>query len=63
MKLGEYQEVVVFYTDKIEQIPDWAQKPELQAAFRSIKEIMGSTGIEKQIVLDLSSKGWEVKGD
>ncbi len=63
MKFCEYQEAVVFYTDKLEQVPDWAKKPEMQAAFPAVKQTLDSAGVEQQIVLDLSSKGWEVKGD
>lgn len=63
MKLGDYQEASVTYTYKIDQLADWAKKPELQAAFGAVKVIIDSAGTkEAKHGIKLTSQGWEARG-
>ena len=63
MKFGDYQEARVTYTYKIDQLADWAKKPELQAAFSAVKTIVNDAGTkEDKHTVKLTSQGWEAKG-
>lgn len=63
MKLGEYQEVVITYTYKINSLAEWAKKPEVQAAFPFVKSILDGAGRkESRHAIKLTSQGWEAKG-
>lgn len=63
MKLGDYQEAGLTYTYKVEHTADWANKPEVQAAFPAIKNILDGAG-KNQLThgVKLTSQGWEAKG-
>lgn len=62
MKLGEYQEVAVFSTYKVENLADWAKAPEMQTAIPAIKTVINGSGKTViRLVLKLTSEGWEVK--
>jgi hypothetical protein len=63
LKLGDYQEASVTYTYKIDQLADWAKKPEFQAAFIGAKEMINAAGSkESRHGVKLTSAGWEAKG-
>jgi hypothetical protein len=63
MKLGDYQEAGVTYTYKINNLADWAKKPEVQAAFPSVKSILDGAGKrEEKHAVKLTSQGWEATG-
>lgn len=63
MKLGDYQEVGVTYTYKINDVADWAKAPGIQAAFPQIKRVLDGAGKdESRHALKLTSEGWEAKG-
>lgn len=63
-KLGNLQEVSVTYTSKINNIADWAKKPEIQATFFSdLKYVLENVDREAVRKLRLTSKGWEVVDD
>lgn len=60
MSLGEYQEVQVFYTYELEDVADWARKPEIQKAFSEVKSTLEGEGRkEEPLILHLTSEGWE----
>ena len=59
--LGDYQAAFVYYTVKTSGVADWARAPAVIAAFPAIAPIVnGEPAKERQIVLDLSSDGWDV---
>ncbi|WP_434779045.1 hypothetical protein [Neisseria sp. Ec49-e6-T10] len=63
IKLGDYQEVGITYTYKINNIADWAKKPEIQAAFPEVKNIIDNeSSREIKHGIKLTSQGWEAKG-
>ena len=63
MKLGEYQEAGVTYTYKVNNAADWTRKPEIQAAFPVVKNILdGASSKESRHGIKLTSQGWEAKG-
>ncbi|MDB6062330.1 MAG: hypothetical protein JWM78_2433 [Verrucomicrobiaceae bacterium] len=63
MKFGDYQEANVKYLYKIDGLADWAKKPELQSAFPYIAQTIDAAGKnEQQLVVKLTSLGWEAKG-
>lgn len=63
MRLGDYQEVGVTYTYKINDVADWAKAPGIQAAFPQIKRALDGAGKdESRHALKLTSEGWEAKG-
>lgn len=63
MKLGDYQEARVTYTYRISDLADWAKKPELQAAFGSLKVLIAGAGSNQdKHGLKLTSQGWEARG-
>ncbi len=63
IKLGDYQEVSVTYLYKIDNLADWANKPEIQKAFPEVKNIIDGANVkESKHTLKLTSKGWEAKG-
>lgn len=60
VKFGEYQAANVTYTYKVENIAEWAKKPEIQAAFPSVKSTLDGMGTkELQHGVKLTSVGWE----
>jgi hypothetical protein len=59
--LGDYKAAFVYYTVKTSGIADWARAPAVIAAFPAVASIVnGEPAKERQIVLDLSSDGWDV---
>lgn len=61
IKLGDYQEALVVYTYKIEGLASWASRPDIQAAYPSVKRYLDGVGKEeKRIKVKLTSEGWEV---
>lgn len=63
MKLGEYQEAGVTYTYKVNNAAEWTKKPEIQAAFPIVKNILdGAISKESRHGIKLTSQGWEAKG-
>lgn len=63
IKLGDYQEANVIYTYRVEQLADWAKRPEIQAAFKVIKVILDGASKEKdEHAVKLTSQGWEALG-
>ncbi|WP_281982748.1 hypothetical protein [Azonexus hydrophilus] len=63
MKLGDYQEAGITYTYKVNNLADWAKKPEVQAAFPVVKSILDGVGNkESKHAVKLTSQGWEAKG-
>jgi hypothetical protein len=63
MKFGDYQEAGITYTYKVNNLADWAKKPEVQAAFPVVKSILDGVGSkESKHAVKLTSQGWEAKG-
>jgi hypothetical protein len=63
MKFGDYQEANVKYLYSIEGLAPWTKKPEFQAAFPYIGQIIdGAEKKEQQGGVKLTSLGWEPKG-
>lgn len=63
MKFGDYQEARITYTYKVNNLADWAKKPEVQAAFPAVKIILDGVGSkESKHTIKLTSQGWEAKG-
>jgi hypothetical protein len=63
MKLGDYQEANVKYLYKIDDLAEWAKKPEFLAAFPYVGQITEDAGKkEQQHGVKLTSVGWEAKG-
>ena len=63
MKFGDYQEAGITYIYKINTPADWAKKPEVQAAFPYVKNILDGAGTkESKHAVKLTSQGWEAKG-
>lgn len=63
IKLGDYQEARVTYTYKIIDLADWARRPELQAAYVSVKRLIDGAGTyQDKHGLKLTSQGWEARG-
>lgn len=62
MKFGDYQEAIVLYTYKIDNLAPWATLPEIQEAFPAEKRWVQGVGVsEMREALKLTSNGWEVK--
>ena len=63
MKFGDYQEAGITYTYKVNNLADWAKKPDVQAAFPFVKSILDGAGSkESKHAIKLTSQGWEAKG-
>ena len=63
MKLGDYQEAGITYMYKVNNTADWAKKPEVQATFPVVKNILdGASAKELKHAVKLTSQGWEAKG-
>lgn len=63
MKLGDYQEALVKYHYRVENLAAWAKSEEVQAAFPELKERIAAAGTAPQShVVQLTSVGWEVRG-
>jgi hypothetical protein len=63
MKFGDYQEANVKYLYKIDGLADWTNKPEIQAAFPIVAQIVNEAGEKEQALgVKLTSVGWEPKG-
>ena len=61
MENGKYQEAIVIYRYKIENLADWAKKPEVQTAFPDVGNIIaGNQKNELRKKVKLTSEGWEV---
>ncbi|MGB6875424.1 MAG: hypothetical protein WBD87_05265 [Candidatus Acidiferrales bacterium] len=62
MELGDYKEVTVFYTYKIEHLASWMMNPDVQRAFPgAVLAIDGAGKMMLDDVLVLTSEGWESK--
>lgn len=60
---SRYQEAGITYTYKVNNLADWAKKPEVQAAFPVVKGILDGVGNkESKHAVKLTSQGWEAKG-
>lgn len=60
MKSGDYQQAMLYYTHKVENVAEWAKKPGVHAAYPRIKlEIDNAGKHEKRRAVKLSSAGWE----
>jgi len=61
MKFGDYQTASVTHSIKIDNVADWAKRPDVQAAFPEVKNLIGEEGKKtyKRTALKLTSKGWE----
>lgn len=63
IKFGDYQEVKVFYTYKINNAAPWATNPDIQSAFPHVKATMdGEKKDNSKHGLKLTSLGWEANG-
>lgn len=63
MKLGDYQEARVTYTYKVDNVAEWARRPDIQAAFPAVKLILeGSGSNQAKHLVKLTSQGWEAAG-
>lgn len=59
--LKDHQVVTVKLLYKIEDLADWAKKPEIQTAFPETKELIESAGKKEfPLKLKLTNIGWEV---
>lgn len=63
MKFGDYQEARVSYTYKLEDVADWARRPELQSAFPGVGRTLDGAGHrEARHTISLTSEGWRARG-
>lgn len=63
MKFGDYQEAGITYNYKVNNLADWAKKPEVQAAFPFVKSVLDGAGSkESKHAIKLTSQAWEAKG-
>lgn len=63
MKLGDYQEASVTYLYKVNNVAEWAKRPDVQASFPVVKSILDAAGIKPaKHPIKLTSEGWEAKG-
>jgi hypothetical protein len=60
-KTGEYQgSITVAYTYRLDNVADWAKRPDIQAAFPRIKQALDGAGTQEQWQqMRLTSLGWE----
>jgi hypothetical protein len=61
-KTGEYQgSIMAFYTYKLDNVADWARRPDIQAAFRDLKRTLDGADEhrEEKIEMRLTNLGWE----
>lgn len=57
------KEAGITYTYKVNNLADWAKKPEVHAAFPVVKSILDGVGSkESKHAIKLTSQGWEAKG-
>jgi hypothetical protein len=57
----ESTRTVVYYTVKTTRIEDWAKSPDVQSAFPAVIPIVkGEEAKVRQVVIDLSSEGWDI---
>lgn len=49
----------VTYTYKFQQLSDWAEQPDVEQAFPTIKSTLDQTGVNQVIEVHLTNKGWE----
>lgn len=59
LKLGDYQEVKVWYTARLTRLADWTSRPEIKSAFPRIAGALKNAGQESTLRLKLTSEGWE----
>ncbi len=63
MKLGDYQEASVTYLYKVNNVAEWAKRPDVQASFPVVKSILEAAGTKPaKHPIKLTSEGWEAKG-
>ncbi len=57
---GSYSETTVTYTGKVPDVAAWAEAPEVQQVFPSIKTTLSDVGQNQTVALHLTNKGWAV---
>lgn len=62
MRFGDYAEATVYYSFEVDGLPDWATNPAVQKAFPVLQQIGNGSPVNTQVILKLSSNGWEVRG-
>lgn len=63
IKFGDYQEAAITYTYKVDKVADWAKRPDIQAAFPPVKDILAGVDVKESTHgVKLTSEGWEAKG-
>jgi hypothetical protein len=63
ISLGEYKEVSLTYTYRVDQLAEWATNPEVQRAFPAVaQEVSGAGKSERRHALKLTNQGWEALG-
>jgi hypothetical protein len=63
MTAGASSQSEVTYTYKITDLAAWAERPEVQQAFSDIRTTVNGASKTTEVVgLQLTSKGWEVRG-
>lgn len=63
MKLGDYQEASVTYLYKVNNVAEWAKRPDVQASFPVVKSVLDAAGTKPaKHPIKLTSEGWEAKG-
>jgi hypothetical protein len=60
--LGGFSATDVTYTYELNNVAEWAQRPEIEAAFPLVKMSFTKGADNQQIGLQLTNKGWEVPG-
>ena len=58
--LGGFSETAVTYTYVLNNVADWAKRPEIEVAFPNVKMSLARGDNNQQISLQLTNKGWEV---
>lgn len=59
---GGYTETTVTYMGTVPNLAAWANLPEVQQAFPSIKATLSDVGQNQTVALHLTDKGWVVNG-
>lgn len=63
IKFGDYQAAGITYLYKVDNLANWATKPEVQAAFPVVKVLLdGADTKEAKHSVKLTSQGWEAAG-
>jgi len=63
LKLGDYQEATIVFIYNVNNVADWAKRPEVQDAFPEVKYMLDGAGSrEDHEGVLLTSQGWEASG-